>query len=239
MRPFFGTRISIAKYLLVSRGSSRRRTQGPRYRPAAMQRITRREALGRGAGLAGLAAGGGVLAACGSPAETPDAPSVVIVGAGLAGLTCAHRLRQAGIASRVFQAQQRVGGRCWSTRTVVPGLVGEHGGELIDTGHRRIRALAGRTGTGTRGPPRRRAPGGRARRRRPRRPAPHRGRRRRGLPRDGRPARGRGRAHRQLPRRQRERPCARRSTNSPRATGCRPTSRAAATRCSPARSAPS
>ena len=107
-----------------------------------MERITRREALGRGAALAGLAASGGVLAACGSTAERDDAPSVLIVGAGLAGLTCAHRLRQAGIAARVFEAQQRVGGRCWSTRTVVPGLVGEHGGELIDTGHLRIRALA-------------------------------------------------------------------------------------------------
>ena len=69
-----------------------------------------------------------------------------IVGAGLAGLTCAHRLRQAGIPSTIYEAQQRVGGRCWSTRTVVPGLVGEHGGELIDTGHHRIRALAAELG---------------------------------------------------------------------------------------------
>ena len=51
-----------------------------------------------------------------------------------------------GSRSRVFEAQQRVGGRCWSTRTVVPGLVGEHGGELIDTGHLRIRALAAELG---------------------------------------------------------------------------------------------
>ena len=111
-----------------------------------MERITRREALGRGAALAGLAASSGVLAACGSAGDGPDAPSVVIVGAGLAGLTCAHRLRQAGIAARVFEAQQRVGGRCWSTRSVVPGLVGEHGGELIDTDHVRIRALAAELG---------------------------------------------------------------------------------------------
>lgn len=107
-----------------------------------MQRISRREALRRGASLAGLAAGGSLLAACGGDSGDDDAPSVVIVGAGLAGLTCAFRLRQAGIPSRVFEAQQRVGGRCWSTRAVVPGLVGEHGGELIDTGHVRIRALA-------------------------------------------------------------------------------------------------
>ena len=111
-----------------------------------MERISRREALGRGAALAGLAASGGVLSACGSSAGGSDAPSVVVVGAGLAGLTCAHRLQQAGIPARVFEAQQRVGGRCWSTRTVVPGLVGEHGGELIDTDHVRIRALAAELG---------------------------------------------------------------------------------------------
>jgi len=110
-----------------------------------MERITRREALGRGAALAGVAATGGLLAACGSSAGD-DPPRVVIVGAGLAGLTCAHRLRQAGIPSTIYEAQQRVGGRCWSTRTVVPGLVGEHGGELIDTGHHRIRALAAELG---------------------------------------------------------------------------------------------
>ena len=110
-----------------------------------MERITRREALGRGAALAGLAASGGVLSACGSGAGS-DAPRVVVVGAGLAGLTCARRLRQAGIAATVFEAQQRVGGRCWSTRAVVPGLVGEHGGEFIDTAHRRIRALSAELG---------------------------------------------------------------------------------------------
>ncbi len=110
-----------------------------------MERITRREALGRGAAFAGLAASGGVLSACGS-STGPTAPRVVIVGAGLAGLTCAHRLLQAGVKSTIFEAQQRVGGRCWSTRAVVPGLVGEHGGELIDSGHRRIRALAAELG---------------------------------------------------------------------------------------------
>ncbi len=110
-----------------------------------MERITRREALGRGVTLAGVAAGGGLLSACGSAADA-GTPRVIVVGAGLAGLTCAHRLRQAGVGSTVFEAQQRVGGRCWSTRAVVPGLVGEHGGELIDGGHRRVRALAGELG---------------------------------------------------------------------------------------------
>jgi monoamine oxidase len=110
-----------------------------------MERLTRRHALGRGGALAGVVAGGALLSACADSAGT-DTPRVVVVGAGLAGLTCAHRLRQAGIAADVFEAQQRVGGRCWSTRSVVPGLVGEHGGEFIDTGHARIRALADELG---------------------------------------------------------------------------------------------
>ena len=42
---------------------------------------------------------------------------VVVVGAGLAGLTCAYRLRQNGISADVFEARDsRLGGRCWTVR---------------------------------------------------------------------------------------------------------------------------
>ena len=43
-------------------------------------------------------------------------PKVVIVGAGLAGLTCAYRLKQAGISAVIYEATSRVGGRCWTKR---------------------------------------------------------------------------------------------------------------------------
>jgi monoamine oxidase len=76
-----------------------------------------------------------------------DAPRVAIVGAGLAGLSCAYRLHQLGIPSTVYEAHaERVGGRCWTARGFAAGQTAEHGGEFIDTAHKRIRALAAELG---------------------------------------------------------------------------------------------
>ncbi|MEO7598409.1 MAG: FAD-dependent oxidoreductase [Opitutus sp.] len=68
---------------------------------------------------------------------------VVVIGAGLAGLTCAYRLKQAGVDATIYEANARVGGRCWTRRgDFVEGQMAEHGGELIDQGHTSIRQLA-------------------------------------------------------------------------------------------------
>jgi monoamine oxidase len=68
---------------------------------------------------------------------------VVVIGAGLAGLTCAYRLKQAGIVATVYEANSRIGGRCWTRRNdFAEGQIAEHGGELIDQGHTSIRQLA-------------------------------------------------------------------------------------------------
>ncbi|PFK08048.1 monoamine oxidase, partial [Bacillus cereus] len=46
--------------------------------------------------------------------DSPPAssPKIVIVGGGLAGLTCAYRLKQAGYTAKIYEASKRVGGRC-------------------------------------------------------------------------------------------------------------------------------
>jgi monoamine oxidase len=77
-------------------------------------------------------------------------PKIVVVGAGLAGLTCAYRLKQAGYAAEVHEASNRIGGRCWTIRDAFQqGQIAEHGGELIDTGHRELRNLVKELGLNT------------------------------------------------------------------------------------------
>ena len=78
--------------------------------------------------------------------KTPNAERVVIIGAGLAGLTCAWRLKERGIAATVYEANTRLGGRCWTNRTTFGAQIAEHGGELIDQGHTSIRHLAQQLG---------------------------------------------------------------------------------------------
>ncbi len=56
-----------------------------------------------------------------------------MVGAGLAGLRCAERLADV-VDVVLLEAQDRVGGRCWSSRGWASGQVAEHGGELIEEG---------------------------------------------------------------------------------------------------------
>jgi len=71
------------------------------------------------------------------------APRIMVVGAGLAGLTAAYRLKQAGYLATVYEASNRVGGRCWTIRgAFADGQIAEHGGELIDSGHLAVKHLA-------------------------------------------------------------------------------------------------
>jgi monoamine oxidase len=104
--------------------------------------LSRRSLVARGAALAGGAVLAGPLAACGGSSIPRPDQRVVVVGAGLAGLSCAYRLHQAGLTADVYEAHPaRVGGRCWTAREFADGQVGEHGGEFIDTDHLHMRRL--------------------------------------------------------------------------------------------------
>jgi monoamine oxidase len=105
---------------------------------AAARGVTRRQFIGAGA--AAVAAASVPLGAA--------APRVAIVGAGLAGLTCADRLQAKGVPAVVYEASSRLGGRCFSNRTLVPGMACENGGELVDTGHKTVLAYASEFGLG-------------------------------------------------------------------------------------------
>jgi monoamine oxidase len=110
------------------------------------ERVTRGELIKRGA-VAGIAfAGASSAGRFAKAAYGAGAPRIVVVGAGLAGLTAAYRLKQAGFVAQVYEASARIGGRCWSYRagsgTWADGQVAEHGGELIDQGHTAMRQLA-------------------------------------------------------------------------------------------------
>lgn len=92
-------------------------------------------------------------AAAGVVAATPDLftafgqtgglkPRTAIIGAGIAGLNCAYKLRNAGVPVHVFEASSRSGGRMFTAKSLLaPDLTTELGGEFIDSGHEEMLRL--------------------------------------------------------------------------------------------------
>jgi monoamine oxidase len=73
--------------------------------------------------------------------------SVLVAGAGFAGLAAAHDLRAMGADVTVIEARDRVGGRVWTMRDGFAGAQhAEAGGDLIDEAQHEIRTLAGTLG---------------------------------------------------------------------------------------------
>jgi monoamine oxidase len=79
-------------------------------------------------------------------ATPPPGPAVrvAIVGAGLAGLACGDELNNNGIHATLYDASNRVGGRCFSLGGFFPGQVAERGGEFIDNLHKTLLGYAKR-----------------------------------------------------------------------------------------------
>ena len=80
------------------------------------------------------------------PARAATGARIAIVGGGIAGLTAALTLADKGVASTVYEASNRVGGRMHSDAGGywANGQVSEFCGELIDTSHKTILQLAQR-----------------------------------------------------------------------------------------------
>jgi monoamine oxidase len=103
-------------------------------------RFTRRDLIKS----AGLLVGGVALA---PRLRASRPPSIAIVGGGIAGLTAALTLQDAGVPSVIFEAATRIGGRMHSEASFWDqGQCSEWCGEFIDTDHYLLRSLAARFG---------------------------------------------------------------------------------------------
>ena len=71
-------------------------------------------------------------------------PTVIVIGAGFAGLAAATELADRGVDVLVLEARDRVGGRVWSDRA--GGAVIERGAEFVLDGYEVLREHAARFG---------------------------------------------------------------------------------------------
>src|ERR1700730_4511031 len=76
--------------------------------------------------------------------------SVLVAGAGFAGLAAARDLLAMGAGVTVVEARDRVGGRVWTIRDAfADGQHAEAGGDMIDEAHDQIRRLTEELGLNT------------------------------------------------------------------------------------------
>jgi len=109
---------------------------------AGMPGQTRRAVL-KALGAAGL------VAALPRPVQAaPIQGPVAIIGGGIAGLSALWHLTQAGIEARVYEARPRLGGRMFTARPADGGVPMEIGGQLVNSDHADMHALARTFGIG-------------------------------------------------------------------------------------------
>ena len=102
--------------------------------------LTRRTLLRSSAAAAGAAALSPLLDWSAYARGQPKGP-IAIVGGGVAGLTAAYRLHQAGKTPIVFEASNRWGGRMFTKYDFYKGMFCELGGELVDSNHHDLQGL--------------------------------------------------------------------------------------------------
>jgi monoamine oxidase len=116
----------------------------------AEREYSRREFLRRTGAAGAAVALAGPLGALARPARAAGTPQIAIVGGGIAGLSAALTLQDAGVSSTIYEAHpSRVGGRMHSDWTEFQdywanGQGAELCGELVDTNHKTILHLAQR-----------------------------------------------------------------------------------------------
>jgi monoamine oxidase len=142
---------SLRRAYRAAATAARRRPGGPPLDEFLERLLSRRSFLGTSAAvLATAGCGQGQTAQ--PPASTgtisPPAPTasggprIAIVGAGVAGLNAAYRLKQAGLSATVFEGANRTGGRMFTATDLLgEGLTTELGGEFIDSGHEEMLRL--------------------------------------------------------------------------------------------------
>ena len=70
-------------------------------------------------------------------------PQIAVIGAGIAGLNAAYRLKKAGFPVSLYEASDHIGGRIQTTyNRAAPNVYTELGGEFIDSDHDDMLALA-------------------------------------------------------------------------------------------------
>src|SRR5271156_5254444 len=117
--------------------------------PGAVRAERAAASTGRRRFLQGMGAATGSVLLSRSPMAKAGAfkPRIAIVGAGIAGLSAALTLKDAGLASTIYEASSRIGGRMHSDTTDWQNKQkSEWCGEFIDSGQMTMLDLAGRFG---------------------------------------------------------------------------------------------
>lgn len=90
------------------------------------------------------------LLGCGTEKPDGQGQRVLILGAGVAGLTAAHELKKAGYEVTLLEGRERIGGRVWSVREgFEDGMFAEIGAVRIASTHQRVLAYVDELGLET------------------------------------------------------------------------------------------